>query len=96
MSTLVSYPAKIKHYSIRVTNSNANIRLFGFEANRAIANIDFSTNESNDTNSKAFINRGGFLTVTYPLSLLPAILTLLNQEEDLFFDENGSFSSKDI
>ncbi|WP_298900988.1 hypothetical protein [uncultured Psychroserpens sp.] len=97
MSTLTSYPAKISHYSIRISNSNANIRLFGFENNKkAIGNIDFSMSESNEAISKAFINRGGFLTVRYPLSLLPSILSLLNQEADLFFDESGSFSNNDI
>ena len=96
MSTTVNYPAKINNYSVSISNKETRIRLYELEDNNeenAIGDIHFSGNQDSSQSAKAFINRGGFINGSYPLSLLPSILTLLNQETALFFNEDGSFTN---
>jgi hypothetical protein len=89
---MVNYPAKINNYSITVSNTDASIRLRG-EKDQLIGDIQFSTNQSQDNPTKAFINRGGFISTTYPLGQLPSILALLQQEDMLLIEENGDFTN---
>ncbi len=89
---MVSYPAKINDYSITISNTNTSIRLRG-EKDQLIGDIQFSANQSQDDSAKTFINRGGFISTTYPLTLLPSILALLQQEDMLLIEENGDFTN---
>lgn len=89
---MVSYPAKINNYSITISNTDASIRLRG-EKDELIGDIEFSVNESQDNPAKAFINRGGFISATYPLTLLPSILILLQQDDILLIEENGDITN---
>jgi len=88
---MLSYPAKINSYSIKVSNTNTSIRLRGAKE-ELIGDIQFSTTKSTEEQTKAFINRGGFISVSYPLNLLPSVLVLL-QHEELFINENGDFTN---
>ncbi len=101
MSIVVNYPAKINGYSITVSNTKTSIRLHGVENGgdeneRFIGDVSFSENDSNDVQAKAFINRGGFLNMSYPISLLPSILMLLNQTEALYVDGDGNFTNRAV
>lgn len=101
MSIVVNYPAKINGYTVTVSNTKASIRLLGVENGgneneRFIGDVSFLENDSNDVHTKAFINRGGFLNMSYPISLLPSILMLLNQTETLYVDGEGNFTNRGI
>jgi len=98
MSIVVNYPAKINGYTIKISNTKASIRLLGIENGgdeneRLIGDVSFLENHSNDVLAKAFINRGGLLNMSYPISLLPSILMLLNQGDALYVDGNGNFTN---
>lgn len=89
---MVSYPTKINNHSITVSNTGANIRLRG-DKEQLIGDIQFTTSQSQDHSTTAFINRGGFISMTYPLALLPSILILLQQDDILLIEENGDFTN---
>jgi len=96
MATVTNYPVKIQKYSILVSNESTRMRIYGEQHNNRdtpIGDIHFLANKNLDAPTKAFINRGGFLKVTYPLAFLPSILILLNQKEDVFFDGHGNFTN---
>ncbi|WP_282148929.1 hypothetical protein [Algibacter lectus] len=104
MSIITNYPAKITKYSVRVSHTKAFIRLFGFEnsasqenennSQSALGDIHFSLQESESTRSNAFINRGGFVNASYPFTMLSSILTLLNQKDALYINDDGSFTNQ--
>ena len=99
---MVTYPAKINRYSIHTSTSKTAIRLYGSEKpnkdgkenldQSIIGDLQFSS-ESTEIQNQPFINRGGFIDASYPLSLLPSVLILLHHSDVLFINENGHFTN---
>ncbi len=99
MSVTINYPAKITKYSLSIYENKASVRLYGIEAesklkenNLPICDIDF-INVKNQPESKAFMNRGGFLNTVKDISLLSSILFLVNQKQDVYVTIDGNITT---
>ncbi|MCK8479001.1 hypothetical protein [Psychroserpens algicola] len=102
---MITYPAKIHRYTIQTSPSKTAIRLYGFETSHKdddenqsqsiIADFQFSSKPM-EKHKPAFINRGGFINVTYPLSMLPSILTLLHLSDVLIINADGELTNHNI
>lgn len=91
MPTVVDYPVEITHYKVFVRRTTAVITLQGTVLQGVegpVGRITFG-----DPNPRDFINRGGFLEMSRPLTMLSGILDLLRNEKPLFLGGDGTLST---
>lgn len=93
---MVTYPSKITDYNLLIGDEDAKIRLYGTKHDRLIkiGDIHFlKANSENRDNLTTFVNRGGFIDSTKPLTVLNTVVTLLDSNKEIFVTEKGELTT---
>lgn len=90
MGTVVTYPVEVSAYKVSIQRNEAIVELEGIEGNstRRVGRMTFREGEGRE-----FINRGGFLNITRPLTLFSGALDLLRHDKPITLHGDGTLST---
>lgn len=90
MGIVVAYPVQVSTYKVSIQRNEVTVELEGLEGKttRSVGRITFREGEGRE-----FINRGGFLDITRPITIFSGTLALLRHDKPITLHGDGTLST---